>query len=578
MADLASASFTTFESTSDVLQSILDDGTCPSHPEEELNVFCFTDKSFMCLKCSITHKGHHITTFSSPEEGQMIIQKVTSIIYCSKHIDKQAQYYCLKEERPVCEMCCIVTCKSHEVEEIRDLSQKYKDQLDQLTQKINDDVSKKGDLNEFIQRADSLTAKLTDKEIDQIKKVEEYFDKLEESLKEKRQEMVDYAKGEMKEVCSEMYSFVNSMKQIQEWEDIHKKLIQSGDMELINYCRSEKMTDLESFVEDFEHSGDDNLEMLKGEGFDEIGVILDDKYKFSDLHIGFLGGMFSKNSKAFETVRYIQYGQNTMVTKEFDGSNQQSKSLSLSDSVYGGREMAVTPKGDIWLYGGTDMNGYCNSNKMWCLKGGEGTPIEREGPPGMNGNAYFTFLAAPDNTLWVVGGYGYNASQQTYYDQVYQYEVSKDKWVEKPKLDTRLYYHSGAVYNKGSKYMIYIFGGYNMSQYVHEVRVFNHSMKGSDIALGKWEKLALSSGFNYNYMSGVIGASDRDEIYIFGTGGSNSWKFDVKEKKFTSITGYTGCSWSYTGYWARKDNLLAWTGDNGTSFKYDMDKKIATSL
>eukprot|EP00357_Protocruzia_adherens_P021125 CAMPEP_0115017422 /NCGR_PEP_ID=MMETSP0216-20121206/28113_1 /TAXON_ID=223996 /ORGANISM="Protocruzia adherens, Strain Boccale" /LENGTH=60 /DNA_ID=CAMNT_0002388247 /DNA_START=28 /DNA_END=207 /DNA_ORIENTATION=+ len=53
-----SYSFTSFESTSDILNTIVDDGVCPSHPDESLNVFCYTDKSFMCLKCSIQHKGH----------------------------------------------------------------------------------------------------------------------------------------------------------------------------------------------------------------------------------------------------------------------------------------------------------------------------------------------------------------------------------------------------------------------------------------------------------------------------------------------------------------------------------------
>jgi len=574
MVDTASASFTSFESTSDVLTTILEDGTCPNHPDEELNVFCYTDKSFMCLKCSITHKGHHITTFANADEGYGIIQQVTSTVFCAKHMEKAANYYCLKEDRPVCEMCCIVTCKNHEIEEIKDMATRCKDKLGDINTQIHSQVTNPEVLTDFLARADELKTKMESKEGDQLAKVDAYYADLRKKLDAKHQESIEYVKKEIRDVCGEMISFVNSMKQIQEWDTIHQKLIKSGDMELINYCRSEKMTDLEEFVQDFETCGEENLEMLKGEGMDDLGVVLDEKYNFSDLKLGFVGGVFRRNNEAERKPFYFRYNSSQLSLKEWDASSWETKNPSFSDSLINGRQVCAGADGALWIYGGTNTSGYTDSSKLhrYDLKNDKMTSFD--GPKGQNGNAYFALVAAPDLSLYVIAGYYYPMGGQIqYYDQTHRYDIRKDSWEEIARLDTRLYYHTACCYTKRSQYMLYVIGGHNTQRYVSEVRVYNHNMKDVEFKQGKWELVTIKGGFNYNYLSRCIPLADHGKILIVSSGGYNSFEYHHEDKEIKSLGTSSTCSWSQGAFWSRKDNEVVVMGDNGSGLKYDIEKK-----
>jgi len=242
-----SYSFTSFESTSDILNTIVDDGGCPSHLDESINVFCYTDKSFMCLKCSIQHKGHHITAFDSLDDARDIIKEVNSTLFCSKHKEKTCQFYCEVESRPVCETCCIVSCKNHDISEINDLYQECKQELDALHSQVST-VNDSTRVQSILKATGNIIEQLEQKRQKDLTKVETDIDELVKKLTTRKQELITETNNHYNDNIEEIRQSVSRFEQISDWDSFYRKLMSENKYETVKYCKGESLKALRNEI------------------------------------------------------------------------------------------------------------------------------------------------------------------------------------------------------------------------------------------------------------------------------------------------------------------------------------------
>mmetsp|Transcript_15019 Transcript_15019/g.16675 ORF Transcript_15019/g.16675 Transcript_15019/m.16675 type:complete len:620 (+) Transcript_15019:60-1919(+) len=235
-----SVSFTSFESTSDILTTIVDDGVCPSHPGRPINVFCYTDKSFMCLNCAIQHKGHHIAAFETMDDAREIVKEVQSILYCTKHKEKTCQLYCEDDQRPVCDTCCLVGCKNHKIEEISDLYLKSRRILDDLQKEVSA-IRESPKIQAFLGAPLSTVQRLRERKEVEIKRIEKEFEDLARKLNLKKEELVEEARRDFDENIETVQKDLSRFERLTEWEQFYHKLILENQYEAIKYCKSDEL-------------------------------------------------------------------------------------------------------------------------------------------------------------------------------------------------------------------------------------------------------------------------------------------------------------------------------------------------
>jgi len=140
----------------------------------------------------------------------------------------------------------------------------------------------------------------------------------------------------------------------------------------------------------------------------------------------------------------------------------------------------------------------------------------------MNGNCSCAFLGAPDGSLWVIGGYSCETltGNQIGVNSVWQYVISEDKWKPQPPLDKDLSFLTGVIYPRGSRYMIYLFGGLEFEEDfpTNEVRVLNYNVEGAQFSQGKWEIITYEGEFSYSMVIGAVPVMDK---------GSAQWPLEL---------------------------------------------------
>eukprot|EP00357_Protocruzia_adherens_P032311 CAMPEP_0114997116 /NCGR_PEP_ID=MMETSP0216-20121206/14715_1 /TAXON_ID=223996 /ORGANISM="Protocruzia adherens, Strain Boccale" /LENGTH=570 /DNA_ID=CAMNT_0002361451 /DNA_START=46 /DNA_END=1758 /DNA_ORIENTATION=+ len=559
---MADVSTTTYENTEEVLSSILEDGTCPCHPEQEINVFCHNDRTLMCLQCSLSHRGHNIETFVGIQEGEALVQKSLSRVTCAKHPEKDGLFFCTIDDAPNCEICCMTSCKNHQVIEIDDYLSEVKDQLLSLQK----DLSVKQIKTEMLQRctdeAVSLSSTLPAFSDAQIQKVQENFKEIRQALDKKETTALQEVQTGIAQMKTDLNSFVDSLNTLKDSQTILNSYLHKPRADILSLSQSGKLKMLSDLISAFTSDSVNQESLLEDLSLENCGVKLNieavQKVKVNFSGLNLLSG-FGRNHRFMVT---LSSSSPTITVVDIENGGTKSAKENMGN-CHCAVETAIDKRGDIWIVGGHDTSGSNYTNKVYRYDPKKDVLEAKEGMPKANG--YHALVSAPDGSLWVICGYSMSGT----YRDVWRYSIAEDKWEVKPTMDVGLYYHTSAVHAIGNQYAVYVFGGWDERTYCNDIRVFNHNLQKSSYSTKHWEKVRYSGHWTFDYRTRAFPVGDGSKAVLVSASTSNCYVYDFFAEEISNIPGAAQLGWSYSAYWGSNKNETIFVTDTNSTVKYD---------
>jgi len=256
------------ESSSTKIDQVLETlskGICQYHPEEKLNAFCSNEGQIMCLKCTLEHGGHRLHLFESLDEGEAIVREVLSAVYCTKHDSNLATVFCLTEKRVACQVCCMITCKTHQVQEFDAVYEEAKHHFEEVAEKISESLSNARDKT-WTGFEEKLTAQKLAHEQEINSKYDDLLAQVEAERKSKLNDL-DKAYESIKEQLQDCSQTLTTIKDI---DHFRTTLLTGPKLDLISLVHSPKMKQLQQLDS---ITLQNSIELLQGQHLNRLITI-----------------------------------------------------------------------------------------------------------------------------------------------------------------------------------------------------------------------------------------------------------------------------------------------------------------
>jgi len=214
----------------------LNKASCDTHPDQPLNVLCYTDHSLMCFKCSLDHRGHRLNTFDSRNDAFELITQLAENIFCAKHEENVCLFYCHSEERVVCERCSIAGCKTHDVSEIDEIYRQCGEELDQVDSQINT-LKKCGAIENMEKMAQEMVKLVENKRKEEILNVESQIDGFIEKLIHRKKEIIQKVDAKFDACLGEISQKISNFEQLASWNSFYDQIRTGNRHDLIKFCK-----------------------------------------------------------------------------------------------------------------------------------------------------------------------------------------------------------------------------------------------------------------------------------------------------------------------------------------------------
>jgi len=319
------------ESSSTKIDQVLETlskGICQYHPEEKLNAFCSNEGQIMCLKCTLEHGGHRLHLFESLDEGEAIVREVLSAVYCTKHDSNLATVFCLTEKRVACQVCCMITCKTHQVQEFDAVYEEAKHHFEEVAEKISESLSNARDKT-WTGFEEKLTAQKLAHEQEINSKYDDLLAQVEAERKSKLNDL-DKAYESIKEQLQDCSQTLTTIKDI---DHFRTTLLTGPKLDLISLVHSPKMKQLQQLDS---ITLQNSIELLQGQHLNRL-ITIKTPTTTTDkdiLSLSIRQHPLHSNDDSVCLFQFYQYDYSKMATHYFDG-RREDKLVMVSENGSG---------------------------------------------------------------------------------------------------------------------------------------------------------------------------------------------------------------------------------------------------
>ena len=173
---------------------------CTRYPPQPIVAFCCTCK-FLCKNCHEHHcfskrqRDHKLLRVEDARKSnitEVLQQHIPPLPrYCQKHTHEEVNFYCTECKTFICMKCAVTHPKEHTCEDLNEVAQKQKDDLSQNVLPIADAIKK---LNEAIANGQVMSEKVEQRKAEVNGSIQSAFQELHNAQEKRKEDLLDQSR------------------------------------------------------------------------------------------------------------------------------------------------------------------------------------------------------------------------------------------------------------------------------------------------------------------------------------------------------------------------------------------------